>query len=62
MKLFLYEIRLADFQLFLHSTFNVKMESAKIRAIFEYKFRCGTNAVDTARNVNAVFCSNKEYS
>ena len=31
------------------------MDKSKICAIFEYKFRCGTNASETARKINSVF-------
>ena len=31
------------------------MHKSKIRAIFEYVFRCGTNASETAREINSVF-------
>lgn len=31
------------------------MDTAKIRVIFEYEFRRGTNAAETARNINAAF-------
>lgn len=48
-------ISLFDFQLFLHSAFNVKMHTEKIRIIFEYEFPHRVNAAETARNVNAVF-------
>ena len=29
---------------------------SKIRAIFEYEFRCETNASETARKINSVHC------
>ena len=31
------------------------MDKSKIRTIFEYEFRCGTNASETARKINSVF-------
>ena len=31
------------------------MDKSKISAIFEYKFRCGTNATEIARNANSMF-------
>ena len=31
------------------------MDKSKIRVIFEYEFRRGTNATQTSRNVNEVF-------
>ena len=31
------------------------MDKLKIRAIFEYEFRCRTNASETARKINSVF-------
>ena len=30
------------------------MDKSKIRAIFEYEFRCGTNTSETARKINSV--------
>lgn len=34
------------------------MDKSKIRVIFEYEFRRGTNAAQTARNINEVFGDN----
>ena len=31
------------------------MDKSKIRAIFEYEFRYGTNASETARKINNVY-------
>ncbi|KAA5586404.1 hypothetical protein F3H14_36385 [Pseudomonas aeruginosa] len=31
------------------------MDTSKIRVFFEYEFRCGTKAVETARNINVAF-------
>ncbi|CAH2089379.1 unnamed protein product [Euphydryas editha] len=31
------------------------MDTSKIRVIFEYEFRRGTNAAETARNINVAF-------
>lgn len=43
-----------DFQLFLHS----RWIQLIIKVIFEYEFLCGTNASETALNVNTVFGEN----
>ena len=31
------------------------MDKSKIRVIFEYKFRCGTNASETTGKINSAF-------
>jgi hypothetical protein len=31
------------------------MDAAKIRVVFEYDFRRGSNAAETARNINVAF-------
>lgn len=41
--------------MFLHSAYNVKMDTAKIRVILKFVFRRGTNATESARNANAMF-------
>lgn len=43
-----------DFQLFLHLAFIVKVDTPKIRIMFEYEFRRRRNAAETTRYVNVV--------
>jgi hypothetical protein len=31
------------------------MDTAKVRVIFEYQFQLGSNAAETARNINVAF-------
>lgn len=39
----------------------MELDTAKIKIIFEYEFWRGTNAVETARNVNVVFGKDTTY-
>jgi histone-lysine N-methyltransferase SETMAR len=48
-------ICLPAFQLFFNIVVFVTMEKSKLRIIFEYEFRRGTNATQTARDINKVF-------